>query len=107
MFPVPWHWSFRLSRSRPTRALPKCLHPLSKFRRVPAMPRDWTTLMSGRVGIVYLVNGELIIDSTPVGEAEPWGDFRNHALSHEKYWAGLQADGRVPAEIEYEDPPRG
>jgi hypothetical protein len=59
------------------------------------------------VGIFWLVNGRLIIDSTQVSGAESYGDCLTHARSHLKYWTELQRKGVVPPEVEYEELPRG
>ena len=59
------------------------------------------------VGIFWLFNGKLIIDTTPLSKAEAYGDHLGHAASHVDYWAELQRKGLVPPEVEYEEPPRG
>jgi len=60
-----------------------------------------------RVGIFWLFDGKLIIDSTPISNAEPYGDNLGHLTSHSDYWEELQCEGVVPQGIEYEEPPRG
>ena len=60
-----------------------------------------------RLGIFWLVDDELVIASTPLVQCEPYGDVMNEPRSHVEYWAELQSGGRVPREIEYEEPPRG
>jgi hypothetical protein len=60
-----------------------------------------------RVGIVWLFNGRLIVDSSPIAEAEPYAEGLTHARSHLDHWASLQRNGEVPADVEYEEPPRG
>ena len=59
-----------------------------------------------KVGIVYLVRGDLLIDSTPLAQAGRYGDFAIHEPSHIDYWAELVHSGRVPR-VEYEEFPRG
>jgi hypothetical protein len=59
-----------------------------------------------RVGIIYLVGGELLIDSTPLAQAGRYGDFRIHERGHIDYWAELVKSGNVP-NCEYEEFPRG
>lgn len=59
------------------------------------------------VGIFWLVGDRLIIDSTPVSKAEPYGVAKTHGRGHLKHWTGLQQAGTVPPDTEYEDPPRG
>jgi hypothetical protein len=59
-----------------------------------------------RVGIIYLVGEELLIDSTPIAKASRYGDFRIHERGHIDYWAKLVKSGKVP-NCEYEEFPRG
>jgi hypothetical protein len=59
------------------------------------------------VGIFWFFNGKLIIDTTPVSKAEPYGGHLGHPTSHIDYWTKLQREGVVPPEVEYEEPPRG
>jgi len=59
------------------------------------------------VGIFWLVGDRLIIDASPLSEAEPYGDCLTHRNSHIDYWTAQQRLGEVPREIEYEDLPRG
>ena len=60
-----------------------------------------------RVGIFWLLNGKPIIDSAPPSEAEPYGDHLNHPRGHAAVWKHYQRVGTVPAEMEYEEGPRG
>jgi hypothetical protein len=59
------------------------------------------------VGIFWLVNGRLLIDSTPLSKAEPYADHLGHARSHIDVWTRYQRSGKVPSESEYEEFPRG
>ena len=59
------------------------------------------------VGIFWLFNGRLIIDTTPLSKDEAYGDHLGHAASHVDHWAELQRKSLVPPEVEYEEPPRG
>jgi hypothetical protein len=59
-----------------------------------------------KVGIIYLVGEELLIDSTPLAKANRYGDFRIDELAHIDYWAQLVKSGKVP-NCEYEEFPRG
>jgi hypothetical protein len=61
---------------------------------------------SPRVGIIYLVAGELLIDSTPLAQAGRYGEFKIHGRGHIDYWAELVKSGKVP-HAEYEESPRG
>jgi hypothetical protein len=60
-----------------------------------------------RVGIFWLYDGRLITDSTPLSQAEPYGDVLTHAQGHIDHWTALQERGAIPIEVEYEEPPRG
>jgi hypothetical protein len=59
------------------------------------------------VGIFWVVNAKPIIDSTPLGEAEPYGDHLTHAPSHIDVWTLFQRNGIAPLNMEYEEAPRG
>jgi hypothetical protein len=59
------------------------------------------------VGIFWLVNGKLVIDSTPLSEAEPYGDSLTHPRSHNDVWEQYQRIGKVPSDVGYDEPPRG
>jgi hypothetical protein len=61
---------------------------------------------SPKVGVIYLIEGELLIDSTPLAQAGRYGDFRIHECGHIDYWAELVKSGKVP-NCEYEEFPRG
>jgi hypothetical protein len=60
-----------------------------------------------RVGIFWLVNGTLLTDSTPLNQAELYGDHLTHPRSHIEVWEGWQRLGKVPGDVPYEEPPRG
>ena len=59
------------------------------------------------VGIFWLFDGKLIFDSTPLSKAEPYSTALTHPTGHIDYWTQLQHTGAVPADVEYEEPPRG
>ncbi|MGA2675038.1 MAG: hypothetical protein ABSE99_17625 [Terracidiphilus sp.] len=59
------------------------------------------------VGIFWLLDGKLVIDSTPLSKAEPYGSALGHPTSHIDHWKRLRRNREVPAEVEYEEPPRG
>ncbi len=59
-----------------------------------------------KVGIVYLVGGDLWIDATPLAEAGRFSDFAIHKRDHLQYWAQLVSRGTVP-DTEYEEHSRG
>jgi len=60
-----------------------------------------------RLGIFWLVDGKLLIDSTPLSECEQYGDHLNYPGSHVHVWKRWQQVGKAPAESEYEEYPRG
>jgi hypothetical protein len=60
-----------------------------------------------RVGIFWNVSGRILIDSTAVGDAEDYGDFKTHGRSHEEYWDELVRLGAVSDCDDYEEYPRG
>jgi hypothetical protein len=59
------------------------------------------------VGIFWLVDGKLLIDSTPLSAAEEYDDFKIHSGSHVSVWELFQQNGTAPPEMEYEEAPRG
>lgn len=42
-----------------------------------------------QVGIIYYIKGALLIEGTPISEAESVGDYVNEPLTHDKYWSIL------------------
>ena len=60
-----------------------------------------------RVGIFWLVDGKTLIDSTSLSEAELYGDHLTHPRGHAEVWEQYQRAGAVPADMEYEESPRG
>jgi hypothetical protein len=58
------------------------------------------------VGIFYFVGGKLWLDTTPLAEAEDYGDGKTHERSHVEYWERMVRAGSVPDD-EYEEHPRG
>jgi len=59
-----------------------------------------------QVGIVFLVDGKLHIDGTPLNDAPGYGDFRIHEKDHYSYWNELLRVHAVP-KGEYDEYPRG
>lgn len=59
------------------------------------------------VGIFWMFEGRLIIDTSPLSEAEVYGDCLTHRRSHIDFWTEQQRIGALPSEIEYEQAPRG
>jgi hypothetical protein len=60
-----------------------------------------------QVGIFWFFRDRIIVDSTPLSKAEPYGNALGHTISHIDFWTLQQRKGAVPAEVEYEEPPRG
>ena len=60
-----------------------------------------------RLGIFWLVGGKLIMESAPVSAAEPYGGQLTHPRSHSELWQQYQRAGSVPADMEFDQPPRG
>ncbi len=60
-----------------------------------------------RLGIFWLVDGKLMINSAPLSECEPYGDHLNYPSSHIRVWEGWQQIGKAPVTSEYEEFPRG
>ncbi len=60
-----------------------------------------------RVGIFWLLRDKLLFDTTPLNEAEPYGDHLTHPGSHIDVWEQFQRLGQAPRESEYEEYPRG
>jgi hypothetical protein len=59
------------------------------------------------VGIFWWFRVRLILDASPLSEAEKYGDCLTHSRSHIDHWTGLLQRNEVPIEVEYEEPPRG
>lgn len=66
-----------------------------------------TDRVQPQVGIFWLVGERLILDASPLNQAEPYGDCLTHRNSHIDYWTEQQRLGAVPKEMEYEEAPRG
>jgi hypothetical protein len=59
------------------------------------------------VGIIFVVDDRVLIESTPISKGEVYGEAVNHARGHEVFWAQLQVDGLVPQDQDYITAPRG
>ena len=59
------------------------------------------------MGICWIVDGKPIIDSVSLSDAEPYGDHLTHPRGHAAVWEQYQRGGTAPAEMEYEEAPRG
>jgi len=60
-----------------------------------------------RVGIFWLVNQNLLIDSTLLSAAEEYDQFKIHSGNHVSVWEKFRQNGTAPREMEYEEAPRG
>jgi hypothetical protein len=47
------------------------------------------------VGIFWLIGDRLILDTSPLSDAEPYGDSLGHRTSHIDYWTAQQCLGTV------------
>jgi hypothetical protein len=70
-------------------------------------PRTQSQKEEPHVGIFWVVSDNVLMDSTPLGEAEPYGDHLTHPRSHIDVWEQWRLGGEVPGESEYEEYPRG
>lgn len=59
------------------------------------------------LGIFWLVDGKLLIDSAPISECEQYGDHMTHPKGHSDVWELWQKIGKAPVESEYEENARG
>jgi len=59
------------------------------------------------VGVFWLVDGRLIIDKTPLVQAERYGNHLTNPRNHSEVWEQWQKTGKVPGELEYDREPRG
>ena len=60
------------------------------------------------VGIFWLLpNGKILMDGTPVTEAASYGDLKIHEGTHTSMWNTFQRNGIVPADVDYDEYPRG
>jgi hypothetical protein len=60
-----------------------------------------------RVGIFWLVDKRLVIDTTPLSEAGKYGDFNIYDGDHVTLWGEMEKRGEVPSDTDYEEHPRG
>ena len=59
------------------------------------------------VGIFFVVNDRVLVESSRLSEAELGAEFADHRRGHELFWSELQDQGRVPRDQEYFEFPRG
>src|ERR1039458_7536713 len=60
-----------------------------------------------RVGIVFLVEDRVLIESTPLSAVEIQSGCQDHGGSHDQFWEELLAKRVVPLGSEYDQYPRG
>jgi hypothetical protein len=70
-------------------------------------PAGQNLVAEPQVGIFFVYNGRLFIDSTPVSGGESHGNFIGHAAGHPAFWRALQRNGVVPTDVDYDSIPRG
>jgi len=73
----------------------------------PAAGKNHDPRTEARLGIFWLVDGKLLIESAPLGECEQYGDHYNYPGSHILVWEQWLRIGKAPAASEYEEFPRG
>ena len=73
----------------------------------PAAGKKHDAKTEARLGIFWLVDGKLLIESAPLSECEQYGDHLNYPGSHIRVWERWQEFGKAPAETEYEEYARG
>jgi len=59
------------------------------------------------VGIFWLIDERLVIDTTALSAAGKYGDFKIHEGDHVTHWAAMEKRGEVPRDTDYEELPRG
>ena len=69
-----------------------------RLRRVPGTPE---------VGIFWVLGKRILLDTTPITEAESWAEFKTHPGDHITVWRTYQRAGAVSEDLEYDDVPRG
>jgi hypothetical protein len=60
-----------------------------------------------RVGIFWLVDKHLVIDTVPLSEAGKYGEFAIYEGDHITLWAEMEKRGEIPRGSAYEEHPRG
>ena len=60
-----------------------------------------------QVGIVFLVGGEVLIESTPLSSVGISAGCQDHGGNHDRFWHVLLAQNAVPLGSEYDEYPRG
>ncbi len=73
-----------------------------QFLRLLGMP-------SQHVGLFWLVQSDhrILVYSTPLDQAEKYGRYLIHGRSHIDVWERWKREGKVPADLEYDQVPRG
>jgi hypothetical protein len=71
----------------------------------PAADKEHDAKTEARMGVFWLVDGKLLIESAPLSACEQYSDHLNYLGSH--IWECWQEFGKAPAETEYEEYARG
>lgn len=74
--------------------------------------RDKHEARGPEVGIFWVIDNEVYLDTTPVREAENYGDFKVHDVDHFSYWEDQLSSSRSPIHLQakgkdYDYFPRG
>lgn len=73
----------------------------------PAVGKRNKAKTEARLGIFWLLDGKLLIDSAPLSECEKYGDHLTFPRGHNDVWERWQKVGKAPLESEYEEYARG
>ena len=60
-----------------------------------------------KVGLFFVVNRKPFVEGIPWTENPSFSGFRTYPVGHPEFWSRLQDLGAAPADIPYEDVPRG
>jgi hypothetical protein len=88
----------------PDAARPMLDHFAALNRRTQAARKE---AAEPEVGIFFVYNGRVLVDGTPVSQAESYGNFKGHNVGHDRYWDNLKKVDLVPRDVEYDEVPRG
>jgi hypothetical protein len=77
------------------------------MRRNTSKRRKSSTTPEPLLGIFWLIDGKLVLDSMPLTEAVPYGSRVTHPADHIDLWQEWKRSGRAPEGSEYEEYPRG
>ena len=65
-------------------------------------------MIQQHVGVFWVLpDCRVLIDSTPLDQAERYGRYLIHSASHIDTWLRWQHEGKIPEGMEYDSVPRG